>query len=76
MQLLVLDAREFRSMLMTTPVIGTKMLTNLAQRLSEADDAYTADTSAQAAGPSRFSFIRRSSLSSWAKLAAAADSTT
>ena len=41
MSLLVLNAREFRSMLMTTPVIDVKMLANLAQRLSEADDAYT-----------------------------------
>jgi CRP/FNR family transcriptional regulator, cyclic AMP receptor protein len=42
MRLLVLDSREFRAMLMTTPVIDMKMLANLAQRLSEADDAYTA----------------------------------
>ncbi len=42
MQLLVLDSREFKSMLMSTPVIGIKMLSNLAQRLSEADEAYTA----------------------------------
>ena len=42
MQLLVLDSREFRSMLMTTPTIGVKMLSNLAERLSDADDAYTA----------------------------------
>jgi CRP-like cAMP-binding protein len=41
MRLLVLDAREFRAMLMTTPAIDMKMLANLAQRLSEADDAYT-----------------------------------
>lgn len=41
MRLLVLSSREFRSMLMTTPVIDVKMLSNLAQRLSEADDAYT-----------------------------------
>ena len=27
-------------MLMATPLIGTKMLANLAERLSEADDAY------------------------------------
>ncbi len=40
MRLLVLDSREFRSMLMATPLIGTKMLANLAERLSEADDAY------------------------------------
>jgi len=42
MELLVLDAREFRSMLMTTPVIGIKMLANLAERLSDADQANTA----------------------------------
>jgi CRP-like cAMP-binding protein len=41
MRLLVLSSREFKSMLMTTPVIDVKMLANLAQRLSEADDAYT-----------------------------------
>lgn len=33
MELLVFDAREFRSMLMTTPSIGVKMLGNLAERL-------------------------------------------
>ena len=42
MRLLVLSSREFQSMLMTTPVIDIKMLANLAQRLSDADDAYTA----------------------------------
>ena len=42
MRLLVLDSREFRSMLSTTPVVDIKMLANLAKRLSEADDAYTA----------------------------------
>ena len=42
MRLLALEPREFRSMLMTTPLIGVKMLANLAERLSEADDAYTA----------------------------------
>jgi CRP/FNR family transcriptional regulator, cyclic AMP receptor protein len=41
MRLLVLSSREFKSMLMTSPVIDVKMLANLAQRLSEADDAYT-----------------------------------
>ena len=41
MRLLVLSSREFKSMLMTSPVIEYKMLANLAQRLSEADDAYT-----------------------------------
>jgi CRP-like cAMP-binding protein len=38
MELLVLDAREFRSMLMTTPSIGIKMLDRLAERLAEADE--------------------------------------
>ena len=42
MQLLVLNAKEFRSMLLTTPEIDIKMLANIAQRLSEADEAYTA----------------------------------
>ena len=37
MDLLVFDAREFRSMLMTTPSIGVKMLSYLAERLEEAD---------------------------------------
>ena len=41
MELLVLDAREFRSMLMTTPSIGVKMLAHLAERLTEADAQYT-----------------------------------
>ena len=41
MELLVLDAREFRSMLMTTPSIGVKMLANLAERLTEADAQYS-----------------------------------
>jgi CRP/FNR family transcriptional regulator, cyclic AMP receptor protein len=41
MELLVFDAREFRSMLMATPRIGVKMLGNLAQRLTEADMQYT-----------------------------------
>jgi CRP-like cAMP-binding protein len=42
MRLLVLDSREFRTMLTTTPYVGIKMLANLAERLSEADKAYTA----------------------------------
>ena len=42
MRLLVLDSREFRTMLTTTPQVGIKMLANLAERLSEADKAYTA----------------------------------
>jgi CRP-like cAMP-binding protein len=41
MELLVLDAREFRSMLMTTPSIGIKMLAQLAERLTDADAQYT-----------------------------------
>ena len=41
MELLVLDAREFRSMLMTTPSIGIKMLAHLAERLTEADAQFT-----------------------------------
>jgi CRP-like cAMP-binding protein len=41
MELLVFDAREFRSMLMTTPSIGVKMLTNLAERLEQAAAQYT-----------------------------------
>jgi len=41
MELLVLDAREFRSMLMTTPSICVKMLARLAERLAEADAQYT-----------------------------------
>ncbi len=41
MEVLALDAREFRSMLMTTPSIGVKMLANLAERLTAADYQYT-----------------------------------
>jgi CRP-like cAMP-binding protein len=41
MKLLVFDAREFRSMLMATPNIGVKMLTNLAERLEEATSLYS-----------------------------------
>ncbi len=41
MELLVLDVGEFRSMLMTTPSIGVKMLAHLAERLTEADARYT-----------------------------------
>ena len=37
MELLVFDAREFRSILMTTPSIGVKMLAALAERLASAD---------------------------------------
>ena len=42
MRLLALSSREFKSMLTTTPYVGIKMLANLAERLSEADKAYTA----------------------------------
>lgn len=41
MELLVLDTREFRQMLMTTPTIGLKMLDHLAERVIEADTQYT-----------------------------------
>jgi CRP-like cAMP-binding protein len=41
LELLVLDAREFRSMLMTTPSIGVKMLARVAERLAEADAQYS-----------------------------------
>jgi CRP-like cAMP-binding protein len=41
MELLVFDAREFKTMLTTTPNIGLKMLENLATRLTEADAQYT-----------------------------------
>ena len=41
MELLVMDAREFRSVLMANPTIGLKMLARLAERLAEADAQYT-----------------------------------
>jgi CRP/FNR family cyclic AMP-dependent transcriptional regulator len=41
MVLLALDAREFGSMLMTTPKISLKMLSHLAERLADADAQYT-----------------------------------
>jgi CRP-like cAMP-binding protein len=41
MEVLVFDAREFRSMLMRTPIIGVKMLGNLAERLEQANAQYT-----------------------------------
>ena len=41
MDLLVLDSREFRSMLMTTPSIGVKMLAHIAERLADADAQLT-----------------------------------
>lgn len=42
MVLLNLDAREFKTMLRASPEIGIKMLANLAERLSDATDTYTA----------------------------------
>ena len=41
MSLLVLDQREFRSMLTTTPTVGVKMLAHVAERLSDADTQLT-----------------------------------
>ena len=41
MSLLVLDQREFRSMLTTTPTVGVKMLAHVAERLSDADAQLT-----------------------------------
>jgi CRP-like cAMP-binding protein len=41
MELLVLDTREFRSMLTMTPGIGVKMLARLAERLADADEHYS-----------------------------------
>jgi CRP-like cAMP-binding protein len=41
MELLVFDSREFRSILMTTPSIGVKMLGRLAERLSETNAQLT-----------------------------------
>jgi CRP-like cAMP-binding protein len=41
MELLVLDAREFKAMLMTDPDIGLKMLAHLAERIAEADAQYS-----------------------------------
>ena len=41
MSLLVLDSREFRSMLTTTPTIGVKMLAHVAERLADADAQLT-----------------------------------
>ena len=41
MKLLALDRREFKSMLMTTPSIGVKMLDRLAGRLADADAHYS-----------------------------------
>jgi CRP-like cAMP-binding protein len=41
MELVVFDAREFRSILMTTPTISVKMLANLAERLESANLQYT-----------------------------------
>lgn len=41
MELLVLDARAFKSMLATTPSISVKMLARLAERLADADAHYS-----------------------------------
>jgi CRP-like cAMP-binding protein len=41
MDLLVLDRREFKNMLMTTPGIGVKMLAGLAERLADAHGHYS-----------------------------------
>ncbi len=41
MELLVFDAREFRSMLMNTPGVCVKMLARLAERLTESDSRYS-----------------------------------
>jgi CRP/FNR family transcriptional regulator, cyclic AMP receptor protein len=41
MELLVLDARAFKSMLATTPAISLKMLARLAERLADADEHYS-----------------------------------
>jgi CRP-like cAMP-binding protein len=41
MELLVFDAREFRSMLMSTQRVDVKMLANLAERLSSSNGQYT-----------------------------------
>jgi CRP-like cAMP-binding protein len=41
MELMVLDAREFRSVLMTNPTIGLKMLSALAERLEDVDSQVT-----------------------------------
>ena len=41
MELLVFDAREFRSMIMRTPSISVKMLGNLAERLEESNSQYS-----------------------------------
>ena len=43
MDLLVFDAREFRSLLMTTPGIGVKMLASLAERLTDRGRAEPTD---------------------------------
>jgi CRP/FNR family cyclic AMP-dependent transcriptional regulator len=41
MELLVLDAREFKAMLATAPAISVKMLARLAERLADADAHYS-----------------------------------
>ncbi|HWE65578.1 MAG TPA: cyclic nucleotide-binding domain-containing protein [Acidimicrobiales bacterium] len=41
MELLVLDAREFRSLLIANPPVSVKMLAHLAERVASADAQYT-----------------------------------
>ena len=41
MDLLALDRREFKKMLMTTPGIGVRMLSRLSERLADADSLYS-----------------------------------
>jgi CRP/FNR family transcriptional regulator, cyclic AMP receptor protein len=41
MELLVLDAREFRSMVLENPTVALKVLSRLAERLTEADAQYS-----------------------------------
>jgi CRP-like cAMP-binding protein len=41
MELLVLDAREFRSLLLSNPAVSLKMLALLAELVAEADAQYT-----------------------------------
>jgi CRP-like cAMP-binding protein len=41
MDLIALDRREFKKMLMTTPGVGVKMLTRLSERLADADSRYS-----------------------------------
>jgi CRP-like cAMP-binding protein len=41
MELLVLDAREFRSLLLSNPAVGLKMLALLAEQVATADAQYS-----------------------------------